>query len=130
MIVTTIDETIKDKRRHLKGPGWESRRMLLADAGMGYSIHDTIVKAGSELRLHYPHHLESCYCIAGEGEIIDLATGNRYSITVGTLYALDLHDEHVLCAKSDLRFICVFNPPLSGDETPWTEPDETGRENG
>ena len=33
------------------------------------------------------------------------------------LYALDEHDEHILRAISgDLRLICVFNPPLTGQE--------------
>ena len=35
----------------------------------------------------------------------------------GTLYALDRNDAHVLRAtKGDLRLVCVFNPPLSGNE--------------
>ena len=30
------------------GGNWVSRRLLLADAGMGYSVHDTVIKAGTE----------------------------------------------------------------------------------
>jgi len=31
---------------------------------------------------------------------------------------LDKNDKHILRAtKGDLHLICVFNPPLSGDET-------------
>mgnify|MGYP001947326148 FL=1 len=32
------------------------------------------------------------------------------------MYALNEHDEHYLRAKTDLRLICVFNPPLTGQE--------------
>lgn len=33
------------------------------------------------------------------------------------VYALNEHDEHWLCGgKEPLRVICVFNPPLTGQE--------------
>ena len=32
---------------------------------MGYSMHDTLVKEGTELRLEYKNHLEANDCIAG-----------------------------------------------------------------
>jgi L-ectoine synthase len=117
MIVRTLDE-ILNSEREVRGPGWTSRRLVLRDDGMGYSLHDTIVREGAEQRLHYKHHLEANYCIAGEGEVVDVKTGRTYPIRPGTLYALDEHDEHILRAtKGDLRLICVFNPPLSGRET-------------
>jgi hypothetical protein len=34
---------------------------------MGYSVHDTIIKAGAVLEMEYKHHLETVYCIEGEG---------------------------------------------------------------
>ena len=94
-----------------------SRRFLLADDGMGYTVTDTIVTAGSKSRLQYANHLEACYCIEGEGEVIDL-DGNSFPIVPGTLYALDKHDAHFLVAspKTDLRLVCVFTPALRGDE--------------
>jgi L-ectoine synthase len=76
-----------------------------------------VVKEGTEQRLHYRHHLEANYCIAGRGEVVDVKSGKTYPISPGTLYALDQHDEHILRALTgDLRLICVFNPPLSGQE--------------
>ncbi|HLI12655.1 MAG TPA: ectoine synthase [Alphaproteobacteria bacterium] len=118
MIVRTLSDVIGDARRHARGPGWESRRIILKADGMGHSLHDTIVKEGAELHLHYKHHFETNYCVAGEGEVLDVRTGERHAIRPGTLYALDRHDEHVLRAtKGDLRLICVFTPPLSGLET-------------
>jgi L-ectoine synthase len=116
MIVRTLAEIIGTPR-HVTGDVWESRRILLKDDGMGFSLHDTIVKEGCEQKLHYKHHLEANYCISGRGEVVDVKTGKTYPIEPGTLYALDKNDEHILRAISgDLRLVCVFNPPLSGQE--------------
>jgi L-ectoine synthase len=94
-----------------------SRRFLLASDGMNYTVTDTIVLAGTKSRLEYRNHLESCYCIEGSGEVVDLA-GNSYPLTPGTLYALNDHDPHFLIASpdEDLRLVCVFSPALRGDE--------------
>jgi L-ectoine synthase len=94
-----------------------SRRFLLATDGMGYSITDTIVWAGTGSMLHYTNHLEACYCISGKGEVFD-ASGMRHVIEPGTIYALDQHDAHYLVAsdEEDLRLVCVFSPALQGDE--------------
>ena len=117
MIVRTLDE-ILDGPRHVRGEGWQSRRILLRSDGMGFSLHDTVVAEGTEQRLEYKHHLEANYCISGEGEVVDLQTGTVYLIRPGTLYALDKNDAHIIRAtRGDLRVVCVFNPPLSGDET-------------
>lgn len=98
--------------------GWTSRRFILKDDGMGYSVHDTLIKAGAELEMEYRNHLETVYCIEGEGEIEDLGTGQTHAIRPGTLYALNRHDRHVLRANKGafMRMVCVFNPPLSGLE--------------
>ena len=75
--------------REVTGPGWTSRRMLLKKDGMGFSFHETIIPAGAELNLWYKHHLEAVYCVAGNGTILDKATGETHEISDGTLYALD-----------------------------------------
>jgi L-ectoine synthase len=94
-----------------------SRRLLLAADGMGFTITDTIVAAGSKSKLQYRNHLEACYCIDGEGEVVDLA-GNSVRLRPGILYALDQNDPHYLIAgpDADLRLVCVFSPALLGDE--------------
>ena len=92
--------------------------MIVKRDGIGYSVHETRVFEGAELHLHYKHHYEANYCMEGEGEVLDVTTGERHAIRPGTLYALNLNDQHVLRAtKGDLRLVCVFNPPLSGTET-------------
>lgn len=115
MIVRTLQESLHGER-HVSADGWESVRLLLAADGLGFSFHITTIHAGAELRMHYKHHIESVYCIRGEGEIEALDDGRRYPIRPGTVYALDRHDRHVLRADSTLELACVFNPPVSGRE--------------
>jgi L-ectoine synthase len=94
-----------------------SRRFLVADDGVGYTVTDTLVRAGTKSRLEYRNHLEACYCIEGSGEVIEL-DGTSHPLVPGTLYALDEHDAHFLVASphEDLRLVCVFTPALRGDE--------------
>jgi hypothetical protein len=66
--------------------------------------------------LWYRHHVESVYCVAGEGEIENCETGEVHPISDGTLYWLDGHEKHILRAKTELRLVCVFTPALVGRE--------------
>jgi L-ectoine synthase len=104
--------------REVEAPNgnWVSRRLLLKQDGMGFSMHDTIIRAGTETYIWYKHHLEAVYCVAGRGEIEDLESGQVHPIEDGTLYALNGHERHYLRAFEDMRMICVFNPPLTGRE--------------
>ncbi len=94
-----------------------SRRFLVQADGLGYSLTDTVVQAGTKSFLEYTRHLESCYCIAGRGEVV-AQDGTRHRIEPGTLYSLNEHDAHWLIADpdEDLRLVCVFSPALRGDE--------------
>ena len=96
--------------------GWRSRRLLLEGDKMGFSLHDTLIYPGKPLHLHYQHHLEAVYMIEGRATVTDLAQGTVHELRPGTLYALDQNDKHVLSATELSRFICVFNPPVSGQE--------------
>ncbi|ADH99455.1 ectoine synthase [Salisediminibacterium selenitireducens] len=100
----------------VKGENWTSRRLILKKDGMGYSVHDTIIKAGTETHLWYKNHLETVYCIEGDGEVETLADNKIHKIEAGTVYALDQNDEHLLRANTDMRMVCVFNPPVTGTE--------------
>jgi len=116
MIVITSEE-VANTARHVHGPNWDSKRMIVKADGMGYSVHETRIEEGTESRMRYEHHLETNYCYAGEGEVVDCATGQVFPIRPGTIYALDKHDEHILRAtRGDLRLVCVFNPPVTGTE--------------
>lgn len=115
MFVRTLEDIIGTERDVDWGNG-QSRRLLIESDNMGFAFLDTIVKAGTDLEIQYKNHLESVYCIEGKGAITDVATGTEYEIRPGTMYVLDKHDRHRLCATDDLRLMCVFNPPLKGDE--------------
>ena len=117
MIVRTLQQAQSTHRRIVSPDGnWESTRLLLKDDQMGFSFHITTIYRGAEFRMHYQHHLESVYCMAGEGEIEDLDTRQTYPITPGTIYGLDRHDRHILRAFTEMKMACVFNPPLNGKE--------------
>jgi L-ectoine synthase len=93
-----------------------SRRMLLKKDGRGFSFHDTTIFAGTTTLIWYKNHLEAVYCVSGEGELEVIKTGEIFKIKKGTMYALNGHEKHYLRASSDMRMICVFNPPLTGGE--------------
>ena len=116
MIVRSLEQ-VMGSDRDVAGDGWRSRRLLLRRDGMGFSLHDTTVAAGTELNIQYKHHLEACYCLQGEAELTDLSTGEQHAIRPGTVYALDEHDRHTLSVRTDMRLVCVFNPALTGAET-------------
>jgi L-ectoine synthase len=108
---------IHGTEREVKSPaGWTSYRFLLKSDGMGFSMHETVFPAGLEVPMWYKHHLEAVYCYAGDGTITDLADGTQHEIKPGTLYALDKHDKHILKANTEMRMVCVFNPPVTGSE--------------
>ncbi len=115
MIVKNLDDVLGTDQE-VKGGNWTSRRLIVADAGMGFSMHDTLIHTGTETLIWYKNHLEAVYCIDGEGEIEVLPDGPTYPIRPGTLYALDGHEKHLLRATKEMRMICVFNPQLTGHE--------------
>lgn len=114
MIVRTLAE-IEGGTRDVDFGNGRSRRLLLAADGMGYTLTDTLMRAGSESRMEYKNHLEACYCIAGAGELED-AAGNKHPLAPGVMYALDKNDPHIVRAFEDLRLVCVFLPALKGGE--------------
>ena len=116
MIVKDIKD-LEGTSREVKGEGWISTRLLLKKDNMGFSMHETILSKNTKLKLHYQNHLEAVYCISGKGRVINLEDHKEYDIYPGVIYALDKNDRHILMSfKEDLRFVCVFNPPVSGEE--------------
>lgn len=115
MIVRNLHEE-KEGRRLVESNGWNSVRLLLKDDGMGFSFHITTIYEGAELPMHYRHHLESVYCVSGEGSVENRATGESFEIRPGVIYALDRNDPHILRARTEMVMACVFNPPLRGLE--------------
>jgi len=117
MIVRRLADLL-DSERHVRGANgnWESRRLILNDDAVGFSLHDTIIHAGSESLLWYKHHIEAVYCIEGEGEVETTDDGKVYPISAGTVYLLNGNERHLLRATTTMRMVCVFNPPVTGRE--------------
>ena len=116
MIVRRLSE-IAGSHLDVHGETWNSRRFLLASDNCGFSMHDTIIQAGTETEMWYKNHIEAVYCIEGKGLLKDLERGDSYPISSGTMYILDKNDRYILIATTEMRMICVFNPPLTGNET-------------
>lgn len=121
MIIRSLDEldgTECDVEHHT----WRSRRLLLARDGVGFSLHETVMYAGTSTPMWYANHIEAVYCIDGEAEVVNDETGERHTIVPGTMYLLNGHEHHTVNVKKDFRVLCVFNPPCTGREVH----DETG----
>lgn len=121
MIVRRLNEAEKTERR-VVAENWESVRLVLANDNMGYSFHITTIYAGTATEMEYRNHLETVYCMSGEGTVETLADGQIHAIEPGAVYVLDKHDRHILRARTELKLACVFNPPVTGQEVH----DETG----
>jgi len=96
--------------------GFRSIRGLLASDGMGFSVHKTIIPVGGAQHWHYKHHVEACYCIAGEGILTNLQTLEEHKIAPDVMYVLDNHDDHTFRAITPVILISIFNPPCTGRE--------------
>ncbi|MBF0282671.1 MAG: ectoine synthase [Zetaproteobacteria bacterium] len=118
MIVRKLEDIVSTPRHVKANDGqWESRRLILNDDAVGFSLHDTIIHAGTETLIWYKHHIEAVYCIEGEGEVETTENGNIYPIAAGSVYLLNGNERHYLRAKTTMRMVCVFNPGITGQET-------------
>lgn len=117
MIIRSLDG-ITDTERDIKGAlgTWRSKRLVLADDNVGFSLHETTVYPGTETDLWYKHHFEAVLCVEGECEVTNRDTGEVHMIRPGDMYLLDKHDRHTLRPVTKFRAICVFNPPVTGQE--------------
>ncbi len=115
MIVRTLEE-ITDTERDVKTEHWRSKRIVLAGDGVGFSLHETVLDAGSVNDFWYANHIEAVYVIEGHGELVDDETGETHRLEPGVMYLADAHQRHTLRALTPFRAVCVFNPPLTGRE--------------
>lgn len=96
--------------------GFLSNRYLLGKDNLGFSLTKTVIPVGEVQNWHYKNHLEACLCIEGEGILTDVETSKEYHIKKDVMYALDKNDNHLFKATKECVLICVFNPPLTGNE--------------
>lgn len=97
--------------------GGTSIRLSTKSDNMGFSVCKTLLPVCGPNKWHYKNHLESCYCVSGRGELVNLATGDRYDVVPGTMYSHDKHEPHTFEAFEETVLISIFNPPLTGRET-------------
>ena len=102
--------------RDIHHGNWRSRRMVLGKEKVGFSLHETNIKAGTVSEFWYANHIEAVYTVAGKGTLTNLETGDKYEVTDGFLYLLDGYEKHRLEIEEETRMICVFNPPVTGKE--------------
>lgn len=106
------------KDRVVKCPkgGFVSHRILLEKDNTGYAMTKTVIPPKGKQFWHYKNHIESCYCVSGKGKLTNATTKKVFSIEPDTTYVLDKHDPHFFEALTQCVLICVFNPPLTGQE--------------
>lgn len=121
MIVRTT-QAITGTERDVAAKDWRSKRIVLADDGVGFSFHETTINANSVSEFHYRHHVEAVWVVEGSGTLTDHKTGEEFALQPGTMYLLDGHERHRVTCHERLRMLCVFNPPVTGQEVH----DETG----
>lgn len=110
-LVNTTREVISPNK------DFTSYRYLLQKDEMGYTVTKTVIPKNNPVKKwHYKNHLEACYCITGKGLLSNLDTGESYVIKKDDLYVLDKHDCHTFKAIEKTTLICIFNPPLKGQE--------------
>lgn len=121
MIVRTTAE-ITGTERDVADGAWRSKRIVLAGDGVGFSFHETTINADSVSEFRYQHHVEAVWVVEGSGDLTNLETGEIHALRPGTMYLLNGHERHSVACDERLRMLCVFNPPVTGQEVH----DETG----
>lgn len=117
MIVRTTQEITGTEREVADPKGnWVSKRIVLGGDGVGFSFHETTIKAGSVNEFHYANHIEAVWLVEGTGTLLDRETGTVYELGPGSMYLLNDHDRHTVTAETQMRMLCVFNPPVVGTE--------------
>ena len=117
MIVRTTQE-ITGTDRDVADPkgNWVSKRIVLGGDGVGFSFHETTIKAGSVNEFHYANHIEAVWLFEGKGKLIDLDNNKEYPLAAGSMYLLDGNEKHQVVCEEQMRMMCVFNPPVTGRE--------------
>jgi L-ectoine synthase len=115
MIVRTTAE-ITGTARDVAAEGWRSKRIVLGGDGVGFSFHETTIQAGTVHEFHYQNHVEAVWLVEGEGTLTDLDNGVVYELGPGSMYLLDGHERHRVETRTQMRMLCVFNPPVTGQE--------------
>lgn len=115
MIVRTTAE-IAGTDRDVAADGWRSKRIVLGGDRVGFSFHETTIQAGTVHEFHYQNHVEAVWLVEGEGTLTDLDNDVTYELGPGSMYLLNGHERHRVETRTQMRMLCVFNPPVTGQE--------------
>ncbi|MFF3571333.1 ectoine synthase [Nocardia jiangxiensis] len=115
MIVRTTAE-ITGTSRDVGQEQWRSKRIVLGGDRVGFSFHETTIQAGTVHEFHYQNHVEAVWLVEGEGTLHDLTNDKTYDLAPGTMYLLNGHERHRVETRTQMRMLCVFNPPVTGQE--------------
>lgn len=117
MIVRTTEEiTGTDRDVESEDGNWRSKRIILGGDKVGFSFHETVIKAGSVNFFHYANHVEAVWLVEGTGKLVDLDNDKTYDLGPGSMYLLNGHERHRVEPDTEMRMLCVFNPPVTGRE--------------
>jgi L-ectoine synthase len=84
---------------------WRSKRIVLGGDRVGFSFHETTIKAGTVNNFHYANHIEAVWLIEGEGTLTDRETGEEYEIGPGSMYLLDGNERHTVAPRTQMRMM-------------------------
>ncbi len=118
MIVRSFKD-IEGTDRHVKAASgtWESKRIVLAKERVGFSLHETVLYAGTETSMWYANHIEAVVCVEGEAELTDDETGRDATRSPPAPCTCSTGTSGTRCgSRTDFRCLCVFNPPVTGRE--------------
>ncbi|KAA5829578.1 ectoine synthase [Saccharopolyspora hirsuta] len=115
MIVRHLSE-IEDTDADIKQENWRSKRIILAKDKLGFSVHETTLYAGTVNDFWYANHIEAVFIVSGEGEVENKATGEVHQLRPGSIYVLNNADKHQVRPRTEMKTVCVFNPPVTGRE--------------
>ncbi|WP_433871084.1 ectoine synthase [Saccharopolyspora sp. CA-218241] len=107
---------IEDSDADIKTENWRSKRIVLAKDKIGFSVHETTLYAGTVNDFWYANHIEAVFIVEGEGEVENKATGEVHQLAPGSIYVLNDSDKHQVRPRTQMRTVCVFNPPVTGRE--------------
>lgn len=111
-----VNQALLPKERIVKFHAGISKRIALKSEKLGFGItRTTILPSAGKVMQHYKNHIEACYCISGNA-ILTNEDGMEFGISPGITYILDKNDKHWFEALEETVLLCVWNPPLTGQE--------------
>ncbi len=117
MVTIVQKESLRGTARHVRNQTYETVRLLLAEDGAEATVTDIVLAPDVEETYGSDQRIEIAYCIEGDAELTDLASGVVHRIIPGVLWVAQRGERFRFRASVPTRLVCVFVPPFSGEET-------------